>query len=654
MENGQRKLAAIMFTDIVGYCALSNKNEALALELLREHNDLLRPVLNEYNGREIKTIGDAFLVEFASALEAVSCGVEIQRRMNDRNEKEDIARLLKIRIGVHLGDILHQDNDVFGDGVNIASRIEPLAAPGGICFSRQVYDQVRNKIEDELVSAGQFKLKNIKDPVEIFYARLPWDEDATTVATPHAEDAQAKSIVVLPFTDMSREKDQEYFCDGIAEDIIDALSKVDGVKTVARSSAFAFKNKNMDVRDIGKTLNVENVVEGSVQKAGNKLRITSQFVKASDGCHVWSDKYDRDMEDIFAIQDEISFAVVDKLRIKLLGKTKSKIAKRSTENVEAYTTYLKGRYFWNRRRKGDMEKSLTFFQQAIEMDPYYALPYAGIADTYTMLGTYGFLPPTETYPKAKEFANKALQLDEELGDAYTSLAWIAATYGYEKRKALELFEKAKSLNPKSPYTHSWYGLYLMGLSRFEEAISELQSALEIDPLSMIFNGNLGMIYSFSGDQEKAIGHYKRSLEIDPGFSLGHIWLGMAYLGKNELDQAIDCFERAISLEGDGPLALGYLGFTLALANRRQEAESILKRFNNLSTGYIHPYCEALIHIGLKNFDECFNLVEKAFTERDPLLIYLPFMPELVPALKTFATDPRFIGLIQKMGIRDYI
>ena len=502
MENGQRKLAAIMFTDIVGYSALSNKNEALALDLLKEHNKLLRPVIHEYNGREIKTIGDAFLVKFASALEAVTCAVEMQRRMADRNDKEADARVIKIRIGIHLGDIVHQDNDVFGDGVNIASRIEPLAAPGGICFSRQVYDQVHKKIKEELVSSGHHNLKNIEEPTEIFYVRLPWAEAETVAASSGAP--ATKSVVVLPFTDMSREKDQEYFCDGIAENIIDALSKVEGVKTVARSSAFAFKNKNMDVRDIGKTLNVENVVEGSVRKAGNKVRITSQFVKASDGCHVWSDKYDRDMEDIFAIQDEISFAVVDKLKVKLLGKTKSEITTRLTGNIEAYTTYLKGRYFWNRRRKGDMEKSLKFFHQAIEMDPDYALPYAGIADTYTMLGTYGFLPPSGSYPKAQEFAGKALQLNPELGDAYTSLAWITATYGYEKDKALGLFEKAKSLNPKSPYTHSWYGLYLMGLSRFDEAIGELQSALEIDPLSMIFNGNMGMIHSFSGDQEKAI------------------------------------------------------------------------------------------------------------------------------------------------------
>ena len=331
MKNGLRRLAAIMFTDIVGYSALSNKNEALALDLLREHNELLRPIIHAFNGREIKTIGDAFLVEFASALEAVSCAVVMQRDMAERNNEGNKNRRVKIRIGIHLGDIVHQDNDVFGDGVNIASRIEPLAAPGGICFSRQVYDQVRNKIKEELISAGKHKLKNIEEPSEIFYVKLPWDPAATTVTAQSTGAATSRSVVVLPFTDMSREQDQEYFCDGIAEDIIDALSRVEGVKTVARSSAFAFKHKNMDIRDIGKTLNVENVVEGSVRKAGNKVRITSQFVKASDGCHVWSDKYDRDMEDIFAIQDEISFAVVDKLKIKLLGKTKSKIAKRSTE-----------------------------------------------------------------------------------------------------------------------------------------------------------------------------------------------------------------------------------------------------------------------------------------------------------------------------------
>jgi TolB-like protein/Tfp pilus assembly protein PilF len=651
MDNRQRKLAAIMFTDIAGFSAVSNRDENLALALLREHNELLRPIFHAYNGREIKTIGDAFLLEFSSALESISCAVELQRRLAAKNEKEDVNRRIKIRIGIHLGDVIFLDNDVFGDGVNIASRIEPLAAPGGICFSRQIYDQIRNKIKEELVSAGHHHLKSIEEPVEIFYVKLPWDKAATTVAAPSGP-APAKSVVVLPFTDMSREKDQEYFCDGIAEDIIGALSKVEGVKTVARSSAFAFKNKDMDIRNICTALNVENVIEGSVRKSGNKVRITSQFIKASDGCQIWSEKYDRDLEDIFAIQDEISFAVVDNLKIKLLGETKAKIAKSRTENIAAYTTYLKGRYFWNRRRRGDMEKSLQFFHQAIALDPAYAQPYIGIADTFTLLGTYGFLPPTEAYSQAKDYARQALDLDQDLGDAYASIAWITATYDYDRAKAIPLFEKARALNPGSPYAHSWYALYLLGLGRCAEAAREMERALELDPLSMVINANMGMIHSFSGDQEQAIEQYHKALEIDGRFALTHLWLGMAYLGAGDPDQAVASFKESIALAGDTPLALGYLGLTCALYNRRPETENIRQRFAKLTDSASQPYCAALIQVGKGDYDRAFALLNQACAERAPLLIYLPSLPTLMPALAPFTTDPRFYGVLKRMDLRD--
>src|SRR2546426_572355 len=361
-DSEQRKLAAIMFTDMVGYSALAQSDDKLALELLEEHRELLREILPRFNGTEIKTIGDGFLVEFNSALEAAQCAIEIQRALSKRNHDVPVERRIEVRIGVHIGDVVHRGGDVYGDGVNIASRIEALAGAGGICVSMDVERQIRNALEARFEKLAPAELKNISVAMDLFRIVLPWEQRGAVVTKSEARSrpsgrkfatagiallllliigigwwgttqsrraspspaapsavhaADQKSIAVLPFVDMSQAKDQEYFCDGISEEILDALAKVDGLRVVARTSSFSFKGKNADVGEVAAKLNVENVLEGSLRREGNRIRLTAQLINARDGFHLWSETYERELKDVFAVQDEITRSIVDALKIKL-------------------------------------------------------------------------------------------------------------------------------------------------------------------------------------------------------------------------------------------------------------------------------------------------------------------------------------------------
>src|SRR5262245_5726501 len=415
-----RKLTAIMFTDMVGYSALAQRNEALALELLEEHRRLLRPIFPQFNGREVETAGDAFLVEFASALEATRCAVEIQRVLSERNQVQPTERHIRLRIGIHVGDVVHKDRKVMGDAVNIAARIEPLAEQGGICVTRAVFEQIENKVPQKLIPLSKPELKNISANVEVYklvlggavmsesasksrkllavlvlfvvtlnavlflkfglYRNESESSSANAVRTsltnasgaaPAATGtADQKSIAVLPFVTISPDKDNEYFSDGITEEILNALARTPGLRVAARTSAFSFKGKNESVQRIGEALKVGVVLEGSVRRAGNQLRITAQLINVADGFHLWSDTFDRKAEDVFAIQTEVAQRVQEALKVKLLAGTAAMVV--GTDNLEAYDLYLRGRELWNKRTGADIQRAGGLFQQAAEKDPGFA------------------------------------------------------------------------------------------------------------------------------------------------------------------------------------------------------------------------------------------------------------------------------------------
>src|SRR6266513_3640162 len=387
-----RKLAAIMFTDMVGYSALVERNEAFALALLEEHRRLLRSVFPKHQGSEIKTIGDGFLVEFSSALAAVQCGIEIQEAIAKRNSVNPPQDCFQVRIGIHLGDVVRGDNDVIGDGVNIAARIEPLAGPGGICISQQVFDQVEKRVAKSLKRMGPVTLKNIMQPLDVYWVEY---EGATsgppTLVQADRRSGAEKSIAVLPFLNMSSDTENEYLSDGLTEDLIMAFSQLKGLRVPARTSSFAFKGRNEDIRRIGQQLNVNTILEGSVRKVGNRLRITAQLINVAEGDHLWSQTFDREMQDVFAIQDEITRSIVQALEMQLIGAGDQPLAKHGTYNTDAYQLYLQARYHFNKFAGEGFKRCIECCKKALEIEPNYALAYAALSLSYQTGWFYGHL-----------------------------------------------------------------------------------------------------------------------------------------------------------------------------------------------------------------------------------------------------------------------
>ncbi|HLC10425.1 MAG TPA: adenylate/guanylate cyclase domain-containing protein, partial [Candidatus Bathyarchaeia archaeon] len=361
MPEGQRRLAAIMFTDLVGFTALGQKNESLALSVLDEQRELLRPVFNRHGGREVKTIGDAFLVDFPSALNAVKCAYEIQKTSRGFNESLPEERRVLLRIGVHLGDIVESHGDISGDAVNIASRIESLADSGGVCLTRQVYDQVQNKFEVPLTSLGNKSLKNLRAPMEVFRMVMPWEAPGTVSSI----DRDARRIVILPFANISPDIADEYFADGMTDELIAVLSKIGSLRVVARTSAMRFKGEKATANRIGQELKVGSLIEGSVRKSKNRVRITVQLVDTQSEEQLWTETYDRDLQDIFSVQSDIAQQVARALELRLGVPENSALLQQQTQNPEAYSLYLKGRNRWNLRSENEINRAIKYFEEAI-------------------------------------------------------------------------------------------------------------------------------------------------------------------------------------------------------------------------------------------------------------------------------------------------
>jgi serine/threonine protein kinase/Tfp pilus assembly protein PilF len=455
------------------------------------------------------------------------------------------------------------------------------------------------------------------------------------------------SIAVLAFTDMSPKRDQEYFCDGIAEELINRLTGIEGLKVASRTSSFYFKGKDVDIFGIGQRLRVDTLLEGSVRKIKNRLRISIQLVDVTDGYYLWSERYDREQKDIFAIQEEITTAIVENLKVKLLGEEKEKSRKRYTENPEAYLLYLKGRYFWNRRYEGGLKTSIEFFQQAIEKDPLYSLPYVGIADSLNILGFYGFLPPHEAFKKAKASAIKALEIDDKLGEAYSSLGWITTFYDWNWQEAEANYLRAIELNPKYATAHVWYAMHLIALGREKESIAKARYALELDPLSLIINSMLGVILILARRYDEATEQLIKTLEMDPNFLLARIWMGETYLFKGYYQEAIVEFQKAITVSSDMTYALSDLGCAYASAGQKEEALKIIARFNEMAKStYVSNVQIAQVYVRLGMKDKVFSHFEQALQDRDSFMVWL----KMAPHLDRVRSDKRFNDFLKKVGL----
>jgi adenylate cyclase len=551
----ERRLTAILAADVVGYSRLTGVNEAgtiAALKTLRK--DLVDPKIAEHNGRIVKLTGDGILVEFPSVVSAVACAAEIQRAVRARNGSVPPDTRIEFRMGVNVGDVIVEGEDILGDGVNVAARLESIAPPGGIAVSQSVRDHVGKRLDLVFEDMGERRLKNIERPIRVYSILL--DAPSTQQANGGAQE-EKPSIAVLPFINMSGDPEQEYFSDGITEDIITDLSKLSGLSVVARNTAFTYKGKSVEVAEVAKRFGVNFVLEGSVRKVGSRVRVTGQLINGKDNRHLWADRYDLELTDIFANQDEITHAIVEQLKVKLLPQEKKIIEQAPTSNVEAYTYYLRGRDFFRRESKRYIQLARLMFTKAVELDPLYARAYAGIADCDSFL----FLWCREDVPvdRILDMSAKALALDDKLAEAHASRG-TALSLLHQYDEATAEFEKAITLDPNSFETHYLYARASFAHGNLQRAAALFERAAEINPQDYQSPCLLIQIYRSLGRAEDAKEAARRGVKLAERELLlhpedprpGHLGIA-ALLEIGENDRAREWMARVLAIEPDDPL-----------------------------------------------------------------------------------------------------
>jgi len=639
LPEGERRLAAIMFTDMVGYTALGQRNEALSLALVDEQRQLIRPILRRHNGREVKTIGDAFLVEFPSALDAVRCAYDIQRASREFNISSPVESKIHLRVGVHLGDVVESGGDILGDAVNLASRIEPLAEDGGVCITRQVYDQIENKFELSLVSLGERTLKNVSRPIEVYKVQMPWEQRTQSPVL------DSFRIAVLPFANISPDPADEYFADGLTEELIGTMSKIRELSVISRTSVMQYKGRSKPIPEIGGELNAGTILEGSVRKAGNRVRVSIQMIDATEDKHLWAENYDREIQDIFFVQSDIASRVADALKVELLAGERKGIGKVLTNSIEAHNLYLKGVYHFNRGSPSDIERAIEYFELACEQDPGFALAYAKVAYGYVVLAGES-ISSLEAFPKAKEFLARALSLDDRLAEAHNVQALIANQYDWDWATTERSFKEAVSLSPSLAEGHVFYAWFLAAMGRFDEAISEATRAHELDPVSPFTDHICGIIYWMAGKNDRARELFTRILEIYPNFARAHLLLALLNAMESKTEEAIKEADKTISIS-DEALFREFQAQVYALVGLKEKAREILngllsKKFK----GYASPMQIGLTYYILGEKDSGYQLMQEAHEARDASL---PMMNKW-PTSNVAREDPRFIELLNRMKL----
>lgn len=639
----ERRLAAIMFVDIVGFTALSQRNEERALALLEEYRGLLRPLFSTHNGKEVKTIGDGFLVEFGSALQAVRCAFGIQQALHDRNASRPIEDAVVARVGIHVGDVVHAEGDIYGDAVNIASRIEPLADPGGICISQPVQVQVANKFEFPMVSLGPRSLKNVYTPVEVFKVVLPWERGTNVPFAPQPKTR----VAVLPFSNISPEKTDEYFADGMTEELINVISHNHQLKVIARTTVGRYKDTPKSIQEIGKEIGAGTILEGSVRKSGNKVRVTAQLIDAITEDHLWSDNYDRQLDDVFTIQSEIAKSVSDALMAKLLPAEQEGLIRKATKNPAAHVLYLRGRSVLRERSEASMKEAKKLFEDAIAEDPQYAEAYTGLADACFLLGDYNFMPLVAARKSGREALDKALSLDDELADAHTTKAqFLAADFKFQEAEGE--FKRAISLNPNYSLAHHWYAICLMEMGELENANEETRLAQELDPLSAALASNLAFGYAAAGDNPMADEQIRKLRAIDPTSRFTDYALALVAELRGDFKEAASYTESAIKLHPERVWYEASLGYFLGRAGDVARATEILNKIKSLPEGAEEkPAMLGLVYGGLGMWDEMFEQYNLAF-ERRTLGFRVLRYTTVHPMVKD---DPRYAALFQRANLR---
>ena len=640
---GERRLGAIMFTDIVGYSSMTSANEGKGLRLLEEHRRTIRPVIRKFHGIEVKTIGDAFLVEFPSAVDAVNCSVEIQNQFARSNALRGPEEGVRVRIGIHVGDIVHSGGDVLGDAVNVAARVEPLAEPGGILVTRQVVDQVERKVEYPMRRIGSPELKNIGYPVEVYKVIMPRDSGETG-----GKELDPKRLAILPFANMSPDPNDRYFADGMTEELISTVSRIKELAVISRTSVMRYRETETPISRIGRELNVGSVIEGSVRKADNKVRITVQLIEVEADRHLWSQSYDRDLKDVFAIQGDIAEQVAGSLKIQLLAGQKLNMRRQATSSPEAYTLYLKGRYYWNERTEDGTNKALRYFDEALKLDPAFAMAHTGLADSYNILSDYGWMDPGRALPLAKAYATKALELDDSLAEAHASLGITIANLDWDFTTSEREYRRAIELKPNYAPAYHWYALNLTFARRHAEAAAAEKRALALDPYSRVYRMASANNSLEEGSYEEAMKGYLELVESYPDFGALRLWKAIAHVVMAQYDKAIQEAKKFVELDGGSWTSKLLLAWVYAEEGSSGEARKLTSEAVEARTRtFVSPTNIGWVKLTLGETKEGYEWLEKALLEKDPSILYFNGLPWM----KKFRADPRWVAIEKQFRFR---
>ncbi|MEO9803223.1 MAG: tetratricopeptide repeat protein [Reichenbachiella sp.] len=628
-----------MFSDIVDYTAMMQDDEINTMMTRDKYREAIKKLTTNYDGRILQHYGDGTLTTFKSSVSAVQCAMQLQEEMQrDPN--------VPIRIGIHSGDVVFEDGGIFGDGVNVASRIESLGVPGSILVSEKLFDDIKNQPFIQVQSLGEFDLKNVIRPMEVFAITNKGIKIPSRSEMKGKLKERIKSIAVLPFVNMSNEFDNDYFSDGITEEIINALVKVDGLRVTSRTSSFAFKNKHEDLRIIGKQLGVNSILEGSVRKAGDRIRITAQLISISDGYHIWAENFDGTMDDIFRVQDEISLKIANSLREKLsMGEQQKKLVS-PTENVEAYNTYLLGLFYQNKWTPANFEKAVDLYRQVIELEPEFSLPYEGLGFCYTMLGNTGHMDTDIAYKKAEEMAQKGLELNNESIDSYLTLVSLKFFHQWEFEEGYQLLLRALKINSNAPVAHVLLSLYHLIRKDFDQAKAAIERALISDPLSVHTMRTKADVFYMAREYQEAIHIYDQALKINPQFQAAVEFKGWAHLQLGAYDEAIAIFEN----QSETTFAMitdTQLGYAYALKGNLDQARIHLENLkSHKGVKKSLNYDFATLYTGLGEYEAAIKYLAKCVDEKNGQCI----MMGLSPIWEPLHRHGEFKDLLARVGV----
>jgi TolB-like protein len=639
-----RRLAAIMYTDLVGYTASAQANEAAALARLQEQASVLRPLFATFGGREIKSTGDGFLVEFESALKATECAIQVQRQMQNRNSKSPTSPIL-LRIGIHVGDVEEVEGDIFGDAVNIAARILPLSNPGGVCLSEQTAQHVRNQLPVHLERLAPRRLKGVREPFIAYRVVLPG-----TQREPPVEQSPLPRLAVLPFANISPDSKDEYFADGLTEELISVLSKIRGLRVIARTSVAQYKGTTKPIAEIGTELGVTSVLEGSVRKAGDQLRISAQLIDVRTEEHRWAQSYDRKLENIFAIQAEVAEETAGALKLEMLGSDRNAVRGRPTSNIAAYDLYLRGIQASRRFSPGVAQHMPTggdatgYFEGAIRQDPRFSAAHSSLANHLLAIGGVT-QEGREAFSKARQHVDRALEIDPNSSEAHTARGNLLMQVDFDWPGAEAELRQALDLNPNNSVAHFWYRSLLTVLQRYSEAKDQLDAALELDPLWFLAKRQGVTLYALSGDWDAAVRLAEGLVENvrgDPRNELESLsllaWV-YAYVGRQQDADRVDRQTRCPS-EPDSRLA--HAVFRAWLGKRRGISESLAAWERRAKSGYLSPLPVVQAYAQLGRTEEALTRLEQDIRNGESYL----WAHYQLPYFDPIRDHPRFVAALE--------